>query len=313
MLLRLAILLVLGALALPSAAHATAPACFGAAARDAGCTSATASLSVVPSPAKARTLPNSPCTPVPGQRNPPVCAFGAAPETATQTVALVGDSHAGHWRAALSAVATAKGWRGLSITHTSCPFQMAIRDLQGARRSDCVGWKWDVFSWFARHPEVSTVFVAGLSGGSGVVAAPGKSRFQTSVAGYLDAWSNFPDTVKHVIVIRDTPKFEHRTAACVERAMAGHTDAGSACARPRRTALDPDPAIAAAARLPASRFQTVDLTRYFCSRDRCFPVIGGALVLRDNTHMTGVFSASLGPFLMTAVDGVLARSGSAGA
>src|SRR5436190_1921629 len=86
-------------------------------------------------------------------------------------------------------------------------FGAAVRDLQGDRRSDCVGWKWDVFSWFAMHPEVTTVFVAGLTGGSGVVASPGKTAFQTSQQGYLDAWSNFPDTVKRIVVIRDTPKF----------------------------------------------------------------------------------------------------------
>jgi hypothetical protein len=56
--------------------------------------------------------------------------------------------------------------------------------------------------------------------------------------------------------------------------------------------------------------QTVDLTRYFCSAAKCFPVIGGALVLRDTTHMTGVFSASLGPFLGRAVDAAFARMAS---
>ena len=204
-------------------------------------------------------------------------------------------------------MATAKGWHGLSITHTSCPFQMAVRDLVGGRRSACAGWKWDVFTWFAMHPEVSTVFVAGLSGGSGVEAAPGKTRFQTSRQGYLDAWSNFPDTVKRIIVIRDTPKFRHDADTCVERAVKRRKDPGQACARPRKDALDPDPAIAAAARMPRHRMQTVDLTRYFCSSAKCFPVVGGALVLRDTTHMTGVFSASLGPYLGRAVDAAFGR------
>jgi hypothetical protein len=73
--------------------------------------------------------------------------------------------------------------------------------------------------------------------------------------------------------------------------------------------LDPDPAVAAARRMPKTRFQTVDLTRYFCDAGACFPVIGGALVQRDATHLTGVFSASLGPFLLRAVDEAFARFG----
>jgi len=51
--------------------------------------------------------------------------------------------------------------------------------------------------------------------------------------------------------------------------------------------------------------RSVDLTRFFCDRRRCFPVVGGALTLKDTTHITAVFSRSLGPFLRRAVDRVL--------
>ena len=70
---------------------------------------------------------------------PSVCGFGA--RAGAMTVALVGDSHAGHWRAALDHVAQAKGWRGLSITHSSCPLQKALRDLPEPRRTSCARWK----------------------------------------------------------------------------------------------------------------------------------------------------------------------------
>ena len=58
--------------------------------------------------------------------------------------------------------------------------------------------------------------------------------------------------------------------------------------------------------MPASQAQSVDLTRYFCGSADCYPVIGGDLVLRDETHMTSVFSATLGPYLQRAVDAALA-------
>jgi hypothetical protein len=34
-----------------------------------------------------------------------------------------------------------------------------------------------------------------------------------------------------------------------------------------------------------------------CTHRLCFPVVGGALVLKDQSHLTAVFSASLGPYL----------------
>jgi hypothetical protein len=51
----------------------------------------------------------------------------------------------------------------------------------------------------------------------------------------------------------------------------------------------------------------VDLTRYFCDRTRCYPVIGGALVHQDLTHMTATFNVTLAPYLLRAVDRILPR------
>jgi hypothetical protein len=89
---------------------------------------------------------------------------------------------------------------------------------------------------------------------------------------------------------------------CVQRAIEQGMRADLACAEPRRAALDPDPATTAAARMRSPRVQTVDLTRFFCDARRCYPVIGGALVCRDQNHLTAVFSTTLGPFLLRAVD-----------
>jgi hypothetical protein len=307
--LRLACLLLLLLVALcPAAASADGPSCFGAAARDpqrGPCSDPRLRLAVEPKPAVAAELPNTPCEHV-GFR-PAVCAFGAPPAEAVATVALVGDSHAGHWRGALDTVARERGWRGLSITHTSCPLQKVVRDLPEPRRTWCAQWKADVFAWFRAHPEVSTVFVAGLTGGRGVVARRGQSPFQAAVDGYVGAWADLPPTVRRIVVIRDTPKMRGRgrTLACVERAVARGASPGPACAVPRRVALDPDPAVAAARIVGSPRVRTIDMTRYFCGPRACEPVIGGALVARDASHVTAVFSTSLGPFLLRAVDRVL--------
>src|ERR1700754_2357648 len=140
--------------------------CFGAAAMEPECRDVPPPPTVVPAPGVAERIPNSPCRLTFPVGRPPVCEFGAPPESATQTVALVGDSPAGHWRAALDRVAGARGWRGLSVTHTSCPLQQAVRDLPEPKRTACREWKRAVFAWFAQHPEVDTVFTAGGTRGS---------------------------------------------------------------------------------------------------------------------------------------------------
>jgi hypothetical protein len=48
--------------------------------------------------------------------------------------------------------------------------------------------------------------------------------------------------------------------------------------------------------------RAIDLTRFMCGRTRCFPVVGGVLVHKDIGHLTRVFSTTLGPYLLRAVD-----------
>jgi hypothetical protein len=284
-------------------ALAAKPKCFGAASRDPlrRCNNPALRLAVVPTPSDARNQPNAPCTLIEQQGRFTVCAFGVPRAEAVGTVALLGDSHAAHWRAALEVVARAKRWRGLSITLSGCPFSTATRVLPEPLRGDCIRRNHEVPQWFAEHPEVSTVFVSELSGATWLVP-PGRNMFEAEVTGYMDAWKALPESVKHIVVIRDTPKAEESTRVCIEQAIAKREPAGRKCAVPRSLAMERDAAAVAAARMRSRRSQTVDLTRFFCNSQRCYPVIGGALVEKDLHHLTAVFVATLGPFLLRDVD-----------
>ncbi|HET8759165.1 MAG TPA: SGNH hydrolase domain-containing protein [Solirubrobacteraceae bacterium] len=292
------------AAALPLSAASGAPdeadACFGAAARahPHACERWTSSRTATPDPRVADSLPGAPCDIIERRDVLSVCAFGREPSDAVATVALVGDSHAAHWRGALEVVAQAHGWRALSMMRSSCPLSKAVRDLDEPKFTLCRDWKELVFQWFREHPEIETVFVSGLTGGSGVVPARGRSRFRTAVAGFRRAWEALPPTVERIIVIRDTPKTRPDVTQCVERAIERGTLPNRACSTTRRDSLDVDAAMVAARKWPSPRVQSVDLTHYFCGRRRCYPVSGGVLVLRDQHHMTATYSTTLGPMLL---------------
>jgi SGNH domain-containing protein len=278
------------------------PRCFGAASRDPvhPCRNPALRFSVVPTPSEALLMPTSPCTPLPRSGPPEVCEFGVPRARAVKTIALIGDSHAAHWRAALDVVARAKRWRGLSVYHTQCPFTMAV-PVRKRMRSACVPWRRQVLRWLARHPRVDTIVVSQRSGGR-VRLRPREHPFAAKVAGYVDAWNALPESIAHVIVVRDVPYSEVTTPGCVARAMGRHRPAGRVCALPRETSLRPDPAMAAVTALASRRVQGVDMTRFMCGRRWCFPVVGGALVRKDVGHLTRVFSESLGPFLLRRIN-----------
>ena len=280
-------------------ASSSPPACFGAAARDPArpCNNPKLRLSVSPTPGEAVLVPNAPCTEVEPAVN--ACAFGVPAATATATVALVGNSHAGHWRAALAVAAEALGWQGVSITRSSCPFVEATISLPEPKRAECARWLARIPGWFLTHPEVSTVFVSDQP--TPPVVPPGRSVLAAEVDGNIAAWSALPATVKHIVVIRDNPYTRGDVLACVEAAMAHRVPAGPRCAEARNVALKPDPGVIAAERLDSPRVQVIDMTNFFCDSRFCDPVIGGALVYRAATHMTRVFAATLGPFLLEEV------------
>jgi SGNH domain (fused to AT3 domains) len=271
------------------------PRCFGAAARDPAhpCSNPALARAVTPTPSEALITPNAPCTPHRrlGLVNP--CEFGAAPAQAKATVALVGDSHAEHWRGAIEVVAQARRWRGISITHASCPFsRAAARLVSPALTRSCRRWNADTRRWLRHHRDVHTVIT---SADSATVFAG------DPLAGYRAAWRGLPASVRHVLVLRDTPRIVSPQAACVQRLLRAHRRIGYRCAQPRAEDLPPDPAAVAARSWRGRRVRAIDLSRQMCTTRVCPAVIGGVLVRKDGTHLTRLFSTTLGPFVLRAV------------
>jgi hypothetical protein len=276
--------------------------CFGAAARDRArpCRNPALRLAVEPPPGKA-TATLDPFCDTRTIRPISVCAFGVGPDVAKKTFALVGDSHAAAMKTGLHVLPLARRWRGLSMTLAACPLTKARPILPTPARSiACATWNRQVLAWFAAHPGVDTVFLSTHTTAE-VKPAEGMTMAETALAGYRDEITALLGVVNRVVVIRDTPFEPPGHLRCITRALQLNRAPGPACARSRRVALQPDPLADAARELRSDRVQLIDLTSRFCDARRCFPVIGGALVHRDTTHVTPAFSATLGPFIMRAL------------
>jgi hypothetical protein len=288
--------------------------CLGAASRDTlhPCANPSLRLTVAPDPIQAVLTPYAPCGSLRRLGKALPCQFGTASDQSVADVALVGDSHAGHWRAALRTLAQAERWRGVSLTKTSCPFTRARVSLPKARRGTCDGWPDDVLAWLRRHPEIHTVFVSNHSGAP-VKAAPGRSAYATKVDGYTRILRALPSSVTDVFVLRDVPLRRLRTLDCVEAAMSARKRPGTTCAVRRDDVLRPDAGASAVRRLDAPRYHEIDLTPFFCSSRLCFPVIGGVLVNKDTDHLTTSYAATLAPYILRRVRAILRHKAAAGA
>jgi hypothetical protein len=292
---RAAVLILTGALVLLAAVPATAgrtPRCFGAPARD-GCANPRLRTMVRPTPEQARALPNAPCATVEPAEPPFPCLFGVAPEDARGSVALVGDSHAAHWRGAIDVVAQRRHWAGVSLTSSGCPLTAAAIDAPADRQAGCARVIDGIVRWLGEHPEITRLFVS--DHGSRVVPAEGRTERETQIEGFREAWRRLPRSIADVVVIRDAPWSSARTTACIDRAIRRRQDAGRVCALPRRLALRRDVQVLAARGFAERRVDVVDLTDLMCDAKRCYPVVGGALVHKDLGHLTATFAATMGP------------------
>jgi hypothetical protein len=188
-----------------------------------------------------------------------------------------------------------------NITRTSCPFSTAPIDKSRSLRRACAQRNREVVAWLRAHPEVRTVFVAGNAAVL-VHGAKPKDRFRRALAGYRAAFASLPDSVEHIVVIRDSIKAKSGTSDCVRRAIRAHRRAGLACALPLAELRRGDAAAAAARELGSPRGQVIDLTSFQCSARLCFPVVGGVLVHKDVDHITRTFAVTLAPYLLRDYD-----------
>lgn len=280
------------------------PDCFGAASRDPTrrCENPALADSVDPPPERANAQAGSYCDNVERTRLMTACGFGAMPEAADGTFALIGDSHAANMKSALSVLTLAKRWRGVSILRAGCPLTRGAPVFASSQRSrQCRGWNRQVLRWLKKHPEVKTVFLSAHTGAR-VKRKTGRSARQSAQAGYRDLIGTLLSMRRRVVIIRDTPPSTKKLSQCVSRAMASGRRPQTTCTRRRSASVRPDPLFEAGRSVRSSRVKLIDLTSQFCDSRRCFTVIGGALVRHDVSHLTQPFAVTLGPFILRALE-----------
>jgi hypothetical protein len=224
---------------------------------------------------------------------PVTCSFGAAPASRRKQIALIGDSHGSAMGPAVNYVAQKEGWLGVSMIHNGCGFSDALLSNRSPDVAHaCYQWAQSVVAYLRAHRGVRSVFITGNDLWT---------YARSPQAGFKEIWRELPSSVRSIYVIRDVAHGLLSESDCVSSAIPKHLKAiGERCSVPRSSVLFPDAEADAAAHSGSSRVHLINLWPFFCGA-RCFPVIGGVLVLSDLEHITQEFSASLGPYILRAV------------
>ena len=216
-------------------------------------------------------------------------------------VALVGNSHAGHWFPPLADLADDRGWRITTYLVSVCyPVDVDLAFPRSDSTVGCSAWNgwvrdevaaggYDLVVMSARTDQR----LAGVAEAEQDAAA--RASYRRVVEGFADAGAA-------VVVVRDTPAMGESVPDCV--ALRGP----EACARDRAEALEVDPLGQAAAELVADgvgRVALVDVSDVVCGPRACPAVIGGLIGYFDHGHLTATFARTLRPWLEDGLDAAL--------
>ncbi|RAX48494.1 acyltransferase [Arthrobacter sp. AQ5-05] len=223
----------------------------------------------------------------------PKCTYG----TGKTKVALVGNSHAGHWLPALDKMAKDRDWTITTFLASRCnPTDGRLKFDAETKSQGCADygrWVLDQTSHgqfdLIVTSERQSVPIVGHS--LGATEVPARLGYET----YLKRWSasNTP-----ILIIRDTP-FPGATLKNIPDCVATAMNANAECSGSVKEWEWMDPLVDAADRTRHPNVAVIDPTRYFCQEGVCPAVIGGVVVYFDASHITATYAETLVPYLET--------------
>jgi peptidoglycan/LPS O-acetylase OafA/YrhL len=221
------------------------------------------------------------------------------------SVALIGNSHAGHWLPALEKIATQRGWKITTFLASECSISATpvVWDA-AAKQTGCLAWADKVLAQTAKGFDV---VVTSERNGRAAAGQSYADSYPSWLDGYRQVVAGWKKTGTDVLVIHDTAT-PGATLKSVPDCLAQHEDDLMTCAGPRSSWVPEDPLFEAAKDADIDRISTTDLNDYLCSADTCPPVIGGVTVYSDASHLTKTYATTLAPFLEPALTRVVARS-----
>jgi hypothetical protein len=207
-------------------------------------------------------------------------------------VALVGDSHAEHWRGALHRIAKELNWKIVEILKGACPVTGARVVAFSGKPEDaqaCQDWGKQVSRVLTKE-RPDYIFTS-----SWAAAMTFEGGRAAGVRGFVDTWTRWADSGAKVFVLRDVPGTGH---VDIPECLVTHPGRPTDCGQPRTQALPADALTEAAQQIRNDRIRLIDLSSKFCDERTCYAAIGGAIVYWDADHMSAQFSRSLAPFLL---------------
>jgi peptidoglycan/LPS O-acetylase OafA/YrhL len=221
------------------------------------------------------------------------CVFGDS-SSATRVV-LLGDSHAEHWLPAMDRIGRARHWKVYAMVKPACPVA-DLPEMRNARLKrdyvECTAWRRAKLQQILRLRPSLVV----LSSYDHYIAAAGKvSEWSVTAERWRDGlrrtYALLSAAGIKTIALRDVPDVGFDVPACLSRRASDAPFQVRGCEYDLMASLRPS---AIAAQTEAARgldnVAIVSMNDRLCTRSPCAVVKRGAIVYRDDDHLTATFS-----------------------
>jgi peptidoglycan/LPS O-acetylase OafA/YrhL len=208
------------------------------------------------------------------------CLQNDRPGTVTKRIAMLGDSHAQQYMAALGPIAEQHGWEVVTLLKGNCRFgaESAERD------QECNDFNRASAAYVLEHRPDAVFTVASLT----LEEAP----FETEVPGYIDGIRQFTDAGIDVVGVRDNPRFAINMPECVQK----NGPKAPQCNAPLNESLAESSPLDTY-RGQVDRLHLMDLSDFICAGGICPAVVGNVYVYKDDNHLTKTYVQSMIPMI----------------
>lgn len=242
-------------------------------------------------------MPRQQCVSLGQSPEAKTCIFGDA--SSRTHIVLFGDSHAVQWFNPLQRIVESHGWELTTMVKSACPaIDIVPPGLSGGAVAICASWRAEALRRIAAL-RPSIVF---MGNATNYLALGPKLETRFSLDELRDGTRRTLEALTarglRVVVMRDTPYFTYDVPTCLARSVRHSWYPGGSCEADEITAMSAavfESEKAGARGLPNVHF--IDLTDGLCQKGVCWAVLRGAVVYRDNNHLTGKFADSLMPLL----------------
>ncbi len=225
------------------------------------------------------------------------CSYGK--QQSSQTIFLIGDSHAAHWFPAFEKLSLETGYRLVSLTKSACPTFITRLQRSGThtRYRACEKWREKVIARTAlEQPDIIVI---------------SNSAYYPEIQDNTSAWQaglkNFiariSSATTRLFILQDIPRPNTAIPQRLSDASWRGETGKSACAfRKNHEREDILLNLYLSVQSSFPNLEVIRTDNFFCIRDVCEAVDNnGVIVYRDGHHMTTEKSLSLSPLLKTRI------------